>query len=45
MKKVILAVIAMVVVSATACKKDDAAQPEANSTVKVLDKKDTSQWD
>jgi hypothetical protein len=45
MKKVLLAMIALVVLGATACKKEAGAQPEANSAVKVLDKKDTTQWD
>lgn len=45
MKKVIVAVVAMVVIGMTSCKKEEGAQPESSSTVKVLDKKDTSQWD
>ena len=45
MKKVLLAVIAMVVIGMTSCKKEAGAQPEANSAAKVLDKKDTTQWD
>ena len=45
MKKVLLAVIALVVIGATSCKKDAGAQPEANKSVKVLDKKDTAQYD
>ncbi|MBC7743814.1 MAG: hypothetical protein H7096_01790 [Flavobacterium sp.] len=46
MKKVLLAVIAMIVLGISSCKKEDGAQPQAKSTaVKVLDKKDTTQWD
>jgi hypothetical protein len=46
MKKVLLAVIAMVVIGMTSCKKEEGAQPEStNSAVKVLNKKDTTQWD
>jgi hypothetical protein len=45
MKKVLLAVIALVVIGTTSCKKEAGAQPEANNSVKVLDKKDTTQWD
>lgn len=46
MKKVLLAVIALVIIGATSCKKEAGAQPETqNGAVKVLDKKDTTQWD
>lgn len=46
MKKVLFAAIAMVVIGITSCKKEEGAQPEVkNSAVKVLDKKDTTQWD
>ena len=44
MKKVLLAVIAMVVLGVTSCKKEEGAQPETNTST-VLDKKDTSGWD
>jgi len=45
MKKVLLAVIVMSVLGITSCKKEEGAQPQANGSVKVLNKKDTSQWD
>ena len=46
MKKVLLAVIVISVLGISSCKKDDGAQPDAKtSAVKVLDKKDTTQWD
>ncbi len=45
MKKLVLAVIAVAMISVSSCKKDQGATPEANSAVKVLDKKDTAQWD
>lgn len=46
MKKILLAIIALVVIGVTSCKKEEGAQPEEkNSAVKVLDKKDTTQWD
>ncbi len=46
MKKVLLAVTAMIVLGISSCKKEEGAQPQAKSTaVKVLDKKDTSGWD
>ena len=44
MKKVLLALMAVVVIGASACKKEAGAQPEVNA-VKVLDKKDTAQYD
>ena len=44
MRKLLLAVIAMVVIGMTSCKKEDGAQPETNTST-VLDKKDTSGWD
>lgn len=45
MKRILLAVIALVVIGATSCKKESGAQPETNNSAKVLDKKDTTQWD
>ena len=45
MKKVLFAVIALVVIGASSCKKEAGAQPETNNSVKVLDKKDTAQYD
>jgi hypothetical protein len=45
MKKVLLALVAILIMGATSCKKEAGAQPEANNAVKVLDKKDTTQWD
>ncbi len=44
MKKLVLAVIAISVIGMTSCKKEEAAQPEINNTVKV-GKKDTGSWD
>ena len=45
MKKALLAVIVMSVLGITSCKKEESAQPDSNNTEKVLNKKDTSQWD
>jgi hypothetical protein len=45
MKRILLAVIALVFIGATSCKKEEGVQPESNNAVKVLDKKDTTQWD
>jgi len=45
MKKVLLAVIAMAVIGIASCKKEEGPQPKSNNTEKVLNKKDTSQWD
>jgi hypothetical protein len=44
MKKVLLVVIALVLIGVTSCKKEAGVQPEVNAA-KVLDKKDTAQWD
>lgn len=44
MKKLILAIVAMLVIGVTSCKKEDGVQPEVGSE-KVSDKKDTTQWD
>ncbi|NEU08345.1 hypothetical protein GZH53_08495 [Flavihumibacter sp. R14] len=45
MKKVLLAVIAFAVLGITSCKKEEGAQPDSTNTVKVSNKKDTTQWD
>ena len=45
MKKVLFAVIAMAVMGITSCKKEEVAQPQTENATKVLNKKDTSQWD
>ena len=45
MKKVLLAVIAFAVLGITSCKKEEGAQPDSKNAVKVLNKKDTTQWD
>ena len=45
MKKVFLAVVAFAVLGITSCKKEEGAQPESNSAVKIENKKDTTQWD
>ena len=46
MKKLILAVVALVVVGMTSCQKEEGATPEVQtSEVRVADKKDTSSWD
>lgn len=45
MKKIILAALVFSFIGITSCKKDAGAQPDSTNTVKVLDKKDTSQWD
>jgi len=45
MKKVLLAVIAVVMIGMTSCKKEEVAQPQTDNAAKVLNKKDTSQWD
>ena len=46
MKKVLLAVIAMVVVGMSSCQKEEGATPQVQTqTHKVADKKDTSGWD
>ncbi|NEU08347.1 hypothetical protein GZH53_08505 [Flavihumibacter sp. R14] len=46
MKKVLLAVIVLSVLGITSCKKEEGAQPDSkNNAVKVLNKKDTTQWD
>ena len=45
MKKVLLAVIAVVMIGATSCKKEEGAQPQDGNSTEVLNKKDTSQWD
>ena len=45
MKRLLLAVIAIVMLGATSCKKEQGATPESNSAVKAMDKKDTATWD
>ena len=46
MKKLVLAVIAMVVVGMTSCKKEEGATPEfKKASVSMSEKKDTSTWD
>ena len=45
MKKLLLAVVAIMMVGLTSCKKEDAAQPQAQSNTVKLEKKDTTQWD
>ena len=45
MKKVLLAVVAFAVLGITSCKKEEGAQPDANNSVKIENKKDLSQWD
>jgi hypothetical protein len=46
MKKVLFALIAFAVLGITSCKKEEGAQPDSkNNAVKVLNKKDTTQWD
>jgi hypothetical protein len=45
MKKVLLAAVAFAVLGMTSCKKEEGAQPDAKSNVKIENKKDTTQWD
>jgi len=45
MKKVLLATIAFAVLGMTSCKKEEGAQPDAKNSVKIENKKDTTQWD
>ncbi|MBC7743815.1 MAG: hypothetical protein H7096_01795 [Flavobacterium sp.] len=45
MKKLLLVVAVFVFFGISSCKKDQGVQPQTTSTSKVLDKKDTTQWD
>jgi hypothetical protein len=45
MRKLTLAVLAMMIIGVTSCKKEDAAQPQSALKTVKTEKKDTTQWD